>query len=71
MFLNDTIWNSHFLVLLNENFTCDRPLSVTGAFLLQDGCLCFHQMNLDRINDNDEYILQNSQECEVAPKEKV
>ncbi|CBY13853.1 unnamed protein product [Oikopleura dioica] len=56
-------------VLLNENFSFSRPLTVTGAYFLPartiDGVffpekVFFHQMTLDRI-ENDEYVLQNSE----------
>jgi hypothetical protein len=48
-------------VLLNENFVFTRPLTVTGAFLLPDDTIFFHQMVLDRVDDfTDEYVLQNS-----------
>jgi hypothetical protein len=50
---------------LNENFIFTRPLTVTGAYLLPDLSLFFHQMVLDSI-DNEfdyyraEYIIQNT-----------
>ncbi|CBY15266.1 unnamed protein product [Oikopleura dioica] len=48
-------------VILNENFVFCRPLIVTGAFLLPDDTVCFHQMVLDRVDDlTDEYVIQNS-----------
>ncbi|CBY34125.1 unnamed protein product [Oikopleura dioica] len=47
-------------VLLHENFVFSRPLTVTGAFLLPNGEILFHQMTLDRI-ENNEYVLQNNQ----------
>ena len=48
-------------VLLNENFLFTRPLTVTGAYLLPDDTIFFHQMVLDRVDDlTDEYVLQNS-----------
>ncbi|CBY33385.1 unnamed protein product [Oikopleura dioica] len=46
-------------VLLHENFVFSRPLTVTGAYLLQNGEVLFHQMTLDRI-ENNEYVLQNN-----------
>ena len=48
------------LVLLHENFVFSRPLTVTGAYLLPNGEVFFHQMTLDRI-ENNEYVLQNNQ----------
>ena len=46
---------------LNENFVFTRPLTVTGAFLLPDDTVFFHQMVLDHVDDyTDEYILQNT-----------
>jgi len=46
-------------VLLHENFVFSRPLTVTGAYLLSNGEVLFHQMTLDRI-ENNEYVLQNN-----------
>ena len=37
----------------------DRPLTVTGAYLNCDGSMIFHQMVVDRI-ENNEYIVQNT-----------
>ena len=48
------------LVLLHEKYSFSRPLTVTAAYLKEDGVVFFHQMVLDRI-ENDEYILQNNQ----------
>ena len=39
-------------VLLNENFVFTRPLTVTGAFILPDDTIFFHEMVLDRIDDS-------------------
>ena len=36
-----------------------RPLTVTGAYLNVNGTIDFHQMVMDRI-ENNEYILQNT-----------
>ena len=47
------------LVLLHTNFCFSRPLTVTGAYLLIDGSIIFHQMVVDRI-ENSEFILQNN-----------
>ena len=48
-------------MILNENFVFSRPLTVTGAFLLSDDTILFHQMVLDRVDDSsNEYIIQNS-----------
>ncbi|CBY14731.1 unnamed protein product [Oikopleura dioica] len=47
-------------VILHENFVFSRPLTVTGAYLLPSGEVLFHQMTLDRI-ENNEYVLQNNQ----------
>jgi hypothetical protein len=48
-------------VLLNENFVFTRPLTVTGAFLLADDTIFFHQMVLERVDDStDEYVIQNT-----------
>ncbi|CBY40980.1 unnamed protein product [Oikopleura dioica] len=48
-------------VILNENFVFSHPLTVTGAFLLPDDTVCFHQMVLDRVDDlTNEYVIQNS-----------
>jgi hypothetical protein len=47
--------------LLNVNFRFTRPLTVTGAFLLPDDTVFFHQMVLDRVDDlTNEYVLQNT-----------
>ena len=55
------ITSSSLSVILNENFVFTRPLTVTGAFLLPDDTIFFHQMVLDRVDDStDEYVLQNS-----------
>ncbi|CBY22417.1 unnamed protein product [Oikopleura dioica] len=53
-------------VILHENFVFSRPLSVTGAYLLQSGEVLFHQMTLDRI-ENHEYVLQNNQFSDDHP----
>jgi len=62
-------------VLLNENFSFSRPLTVTGACFLPartiDGVfnneeVFFHQMTLDRI-ENGEYVLQNNEISVDAP----
>ena len=37
----------------------ERPLTVTAAYIKPDGELIYHQMILDRV-ENDEYILQNT-----------
>ncbi|CBY11116.1 unnamed protein product [Oikopleura dioica] len=48
-------------VFLNENFLFTRPLTVTGAYLLPDHTIFFHQMVLDHVDDiTDEYVIQNS-----------
>ena len=57
-------------MLINENFTFTRPLTVTGAYLfpeeIDDGVfypaeVLFHQMVLDRVdNQTDEYVIQNT-----------
>jgi hypothetical protein len=48
-------------VLLSVNFVFTRPLTVTGAFLLPDDTVFFHQMVLDRVDDfTDEYVIQNT-----------
>ncbi|CBY15881.1 unnamed protein product [Oikopleura dioica] len=46
-------------VILHENFIFSRPLTVTGAYLLPNDEVFFHQMTLDRI-ENNEYVLQNN-----------
>ncbi|CBY33157.1 unnamed protein product [Oikopleura dioica] len=57
-------------VLLNNNFTFTRPLTVTGAYLLPDRVIdgkfvpekvFFHQMVLDRVDDStNEYVIHNT-----------
>ncbi|CAG5112304.1 Oidioi.mRNA.OKI2018_I69.chr2.g6531.t1.cds [Oikopleura dioica] len=48
-------------VYLNQNFTFVRPLTITGAFRSSSHSgVFFHQMILDRI-ENNEYIIQNNQ----------
>ena len=48
-------------VLLNENFVFTRPMTVTGAYILPDDTIFFHQMVLDRVDDfTDEYVIQNT-----------
>ncbi|CBY10809.1 unnamed protein product [Oikopleura dioica] len=46
-------------VTLNQNFVFSRPLTVTGANLFSSGELVFHQMTLDRI-ENNTFIIQNT-----------
>ncbi|CBY14812.1 unnamed protein product [Oikopleura dioica] len=46
-------------VTLNQNFVFSRPLTVTGAYLFSTGELVFHQMTVDRI-ENNTFILQNT-----------
>ena len=72
-------------VLLNENFTFTRPLTVTGAYLHPaeyiDGDffpeeVLFHQMVLDRIDnptdyDKAEYILHNTSFAQGGPLLKI
>ncbi|CAG5102079.1 Oidioi.mRNA.OKI2018_I69.chr1.g134.t1.cds [Oikopleura dioica] len=53
-------------VNLNEKFIFTRPLTVTGAYLYPSGEILFHQMTLDRI-ENDEYMLQNNDFKEHSP----
>ena len=53
-------------VTLNEKFVFTRPASVTGAFLHSSGEIAFHQMTLDRV-ENDEYVLQNSDFKDHSP----
>jgi len=47
-------------VTLNKNFKFIRPVTLTGAYLKSDGEVFFHQMVLDRI-ENDNFIIQNTQ----------
>ena len=47
-------------VTLNKNFKFKRPVTLTGAYLKPDGKVFFHQMVLDRI-ENEEFIIQNTQ----------
>jgi len=72
-------------VILNENFTFIRPLTVTGAYLLPDRVIdgdffqeevFLHQMVLDRIeNEFDynkaEYVIQNTSFAEGGPVLKI
>jgi hypothetical protein len=44
---------------LHHNFVFSRPLTVTGAFLSEDGTVSLHQMILDKIV-NGHFILQNT-----------
>ena len=55
-----------FSVTLNEKFSFTRPATVTGAYLYPTGELIFHQMTLDRVQ-NDQYILQNTDLAEHSP----
>ena len=65
---------SNISVTLNENFHFTRPLTVTGAYLVPDrhdgrdfiGLVFFHQMVLDRI-DNEEYVIHNTSFDEGGP----
>ena len=56
--------STSYLVTLNEKFT--RPATVTGAYLFPSGEIIFHQMTLDRI-ENDEYVLQNTDLVNHSP----
>ena len=65
--------SKYLSVILNENFTFTRPLTVTGAYLLTDRVtVFFHQMVLDRI-DNEfdynkaEYVIHNTSFAEGGP----
>ena len=53
------ILRTYILVTLNEKFVFTRPATVTGAYLFPSGEIIFHQMTLDRI-ENNQYILQNT-----------
>ena len=53
-------------VTLNEKFVFTRPATVTGAYLFPSGKIIFHQMTLDRV-ENDEYILQNTDFKDHSP----
>ncbi|CBY43068.1 unnamed protein product [Oikopleura dioica] len=46
-------------VTLNQNYVFSRPLTVTGAYLFSTGEIVFHQMTLDRI-ENNTFILQST-----------
>ena len=50
---------NNFQVLLHTFFMPTRPLTVTAAYLKPNRDLIFHQMILDRV-ENDEYVLQNT-----------
>ena len=64
-------------MLLNENFTFTRPVTVTGAYLLPDRTIdgnflpeevFFHQMVLDRIDlSTNEYVIHNTSFAEGGP----
>ncbi|CBY11139.1 unnamed protein product [Oikopleura dioica] len=57
-------------VLLNENFSFTRPLTVTGAILFPNKIEpTFHQMTLVKI-DNGEYVLENTQISDDHPAGK-
>ena len=68
-------------MLLNENFTFTRPVTVTGAYLLPDRIIdgnffpkkvFFHQMVLDRIDDlTNKYVIQNTSFDEGGPVLKI
>ena len=62
--------NKIYLETLNRTFFFTRPLSVTGAYLLPDDSIIFHQMILDRV-ENDEYVLQNTMLSMDAPVIRV
>ena len=73
LFINDKF----LLVLLNENFTFNRPVTVTGAYLLPDRVIdgnffpeevFFHQMVLDRVDvSTNEYVIHNTSFAEGGP----
>jgi hypothetical protein len=69
--------SKYFSVILNENFTFIRPLTVTGAYLLTDRVtVFFHQMVLDRIDNefdynNAEYVIHNTSFAEGGPVLKI
>ena len=43
-----------------------RPVTVTGAFVFADRTIGYHQMTIDRV-ENDEFVLQNTQFSFDAP----
>ena len=47
-------------VTLNKNFKFSRPVTLTGAYLQTDGEVLFHQMVLDRI-ENNQFIIQTTE----------